>query len=160
MRKQLYHLTLADFEEFPVWEFALDEEGVDGQDETTVRPYNTSEVDPTAGLFVVKAKFILNDGTICYGYLTPQVSGFDSIGYIQPIIITASGQINFWHGIIKPKDTEITEYYRKLGKNAAQVFPVKYSSELKVINGPVEGTIDGFMYTVEEKHSIFSRKRE
>jgi hypothetical protein len=38
-RKQVYDLTLADFDAAPVWEFALDEEAVPGQDETTVRPY-------------------------------------------------------------------------------------------------------------------------
>jgi hypothetical protein len=32
-------LTLADLATSSVWEFALDEEGVEGQDETTVRPY-------------------------------------------------------------------------------------------------------------------------
>jgi len=38
-RKQVYDLTLADLQAAPVWEFALDEEGVAGQDEATVRPY-------------------------------------------------------------------------------------------------------------------------
>lgn len=160
MRKQVYHLTLADFEQYPVWEFALDEEDIEGQDEATVRPCEMTEADPTAGIFVVKARFTLNDGTICYGYLTPQIPEFNSIGHIQPIIITQSGQIYFWHGVVKPKDTEIIEYYRKLGKNAEQVFPVKYSSDFKVVNGPIEGIINGFMYTVEEKSSIFSRKKE
>jgi hypothetical protein len=38
VRKPVYDLTLADFDAAPVWEFALDEEGVAGQDEATVRP--------------------------------------------------------------------------------------------------------------------------
>ena len=33
IRKQVYELTISDIEEFPVWEFASDEEGDDGQDE-------------------------------------------------------------------------------------------------------------------------------
>ena len=38
IRKQVYELTVDDFTEFPVWEFALDEEGEENQDEATVRP--------------------------------------------------------------------------------------------------------------------------
>lgn len=37
-RKPIGDLTLADLKAFPVWEYAEDEEGVDGQDETWVRP--------------------------------------------------------------------------------------------------------------------------
>lgn len=37
-RKPIDGLTLADLEAFPIWEFAIDEEGVEGQDETWVRP--------------------------------------------------------------------------------------------------------------------------
>ena len=38
VRKPVDKLTPADLEQFPFWEFALDEEGIAGQDETTVRP--------------------------------------------------------------------------------------------------------------------------
>jgi hypothetical protein len=37
--KQDYDLSLNDLAQFPVWEYALDEEGYEGQDERTVRPY-------------------------------------------------------------------------------------------------------------------------
>lgn len=39
IRKQIYEITLEDLLQFPVWEFALDEEADEGQDESTVRPY-------------------------------------------------------------------------------------------------------------------------
>ena len=38
--KQVYNLTADDFSAYPVWEFASDEEGEEGQDEATVRPYS------------------------------------------------------------------------------------------------------------------------
>jgi hypothetical protein len=38
IRKQSNELTAADWEYSKVWEFCLDEEGVEGQDESTVRP--------------------------------------------------------------------------------------------------------------------------
>ena len=49
-RKQVYDLTLADFNAVPVWEFASDAEHIAGQDEATVRPYNvTPPIDTKAG---------------------------------------------------------------------------------------------------------------
>jgi hypothetical protein len=59
-RKQVYALTIADFERFGVWEFALDEEGREGQDEATVRPREFDDpLDPADGNFVVRARFTL-----------------------------------------------------------------------------------------------------
>jgi hypothetical protein len=72
IRKQVYELSIADFSRFPVWEFALDEEGEEGQDEATVRPcQRCSDLHPLEGMFVVRASFVLADGTQMQGYLTP-----------------------------------------------------------------------------------------
>ena len=69
IRKQCYDLILNDFETYPVWEFALDEEGVDGQDEATVRPCLTGGLaDPTRGI-IVRARFTLADGSTMHGCL-------------------------------------------------------------------------------------------
>jgi len=68
IRRQVYDLTLEDLNEFPVWEFALDEEGEEGQDEATVRPYmNSGKLDPSDGMFVVRAIFTLADGSKMHG---------------------------------------------------------------------------------------------
>jgi len=70
MRKPVYELTLADLEAQPVWEFALDEEGVPGQDEATVRPYATNgQPVPEGGMFVVRAAFTLAGSARRAGYL-------------------------------------------------------------------------------------------
>jgi hypothetical protein len=54
IRKQVYDLRLEDFERHPVWEFALDEEGEEGQDEATVRPYSVAgPADSAEGTLVV-----------------------------------------------------------------------------------------------------------
>ena len=37
-RKPIDQITVADLVDFPIWEFCLDEEGVEGMDETWVRP--------------------------------------------------------------------------------------------------------------------------
>jgi hypothetical protein len=53
IRKQVYELTTDDLEHFPVWEFALDEEGDEVQDEATVRPRESSApLNPEEGMFL------------------------------------------------------------------------------------------------------------
>ena len=69
IRKQVYDLAVSDLENHPIWEFALDEEGEDGQDEATVRPWEGGEpLNPADGMFVVRATFELADGTRLVGY--------------------------------------------------------------------------------------------
>jgi hypothetical protein len=93
-------LTLKDLATSSIWEFALDEEGVEGQDETTVRPYAADGLlDSSAGMFVVRARFVLADGTLMSGYLTPPVQGQAGLSTFQPIIITPDGQVVFWCGM-------------------------------------------------------------
>ena len=68
VRKQVYELTLDDLEKFPVWEFRLDEEGEEGRDESTVRPYTPpGPLDPADRMFVVRAVFTLADGSRMQG---------------------------------------------------------------------------------------------
>lgn len=66
-----------------IWEFALDEEGVLGQDEATVRPRADLErADLDEGLFVIQAEFVAADGTRFDGYVSPQQEA--RIGWIRP----------------------------------------------------------------------------
>jgi hypothetical protein len=51
IRKQVYDFKPRDLNEYPCWEFALDEEGQAGQDEATVRPImQGGPVDPANGM--------------------------------------------------------------------------------------------------------------
>jgi len=85
IRKHVYDLSLDDLRKFPIWKFALDEEGDEGQDETTVRPYKISGAfDPSYGMCVVRALFTLADGSKMQGYLTPPFPDDDSLGIVQP----------------------------------------------------------------------------
>jgi hypothetical protein len=43
-RKPIDEITVADLVDFPIWEFCLDEEGVEGMDETWVRPFDAAAV--------------------------------------------------------------------------------------------------------------------
>ncbi len=147
IRKPVYDLTQRDLLQTAVWEFALDEEGEDGQDEATVRPWAGKEpLDPGDGMFVVRAIFTLADGTRLLGYLTPAVPGMSSMGTIQPVIVTDEGQVMFWYGLLAPTTESLQDTYLRLGRVAEQVFPVTYASDVELTSGPVSGQIAGFMH--------------
>jgi hypothetical protein len=147
IRKQVYELTAADFNAYPVWEFALDEEDVDGQDEATVRPWRGAEpIDAADAMFVVRAAIQLADGTRLPGYLTPGVQGDMEIGTIQPTILADAGQIRFWFGIRAPGADTIAKAYAALGRSAGDVFPCRYTSHVALVAGPVAGVLTGFLH--------------
>jgi hypothetical protein len=153
IRKSVVDLTLADLVASPVWEFALDEEGVEGQDETTVRPRTVDgSLDPASGMFVARARFALADGTIMSGYFTPPVQGEADLGTFQPVIITPTGQVIFWCGMIVPDDAMIAQSYARLGKTgASQVFPLHFESAVQLKYGTIKGEVQGFLVLVDFK---------
>lgn len=146
-RKPVCDLSLGDFDQCPVWEFALDEEGEEGQDEATVRPYLKDEpVDASSGMFVVRARFLLADGTRLFGYHSLPVHGDSTLSTLQPIIVTHGGQVPFWCGVLVPENARIAESYRRLAKSAPeQVFPLTFESDVPVLGGSISGRLDGFM---------------
>ena len=156
IRKQVYDLTIEDFEQHPIWEFALDEEGEEGQDEATVRPYSLpGPADASEGMAVVKASFILADGTQMFGFLTPPTTlDAGGLGTIQPQIITPQGQVSFWYGVLEPTQEHLKKSYERLGRDAKEVFPVRFKSEVEVVGGPVTGTLNGFLYMEMENERI------
>lgn len=141
-RKQVYELTADDLRQFPVWEFALDEEGDDGQDEATIRPFPSEDIeDRLDGSLVVAATFELADGTCLPGYLTPRNSDARTLGDLQPQIITDRGQVMFWYGRC-PLQTSIP--YEKLNRASNQVFPVRFQSLVGSEISKCVGEIPGF----------------
>ena len=159
IRKQVYELTLEDLETYPVWEFASDEESEEGQDEATVRPYSQSgPADPAYGMLVVSTSFTLADGTRLKGYLTPPPPRSTGIGDIQPEIVTAKGNVSFWYGRRKPSAELISQAYETLGKESAGVFPVRFTSDVEVVGGPVTGTINGFMHGELKSEDVYETR--
>ena len=146
IRKQVNELTLDDLIKFPVWEFALDEEGEEGQDETTVRPCEISgALDPSDGMFIVRAAFTLADGSKMKGCMTLPVQGDCDLSTLQPVIITEGGHVLFWHGAIAPDASILAKNYEHLGRDAASVFPVQVTSDVELVTAPIRATIPGFM---------------
>jgi hypothetical protein len=118
---------------------------------------------------IVRTAFRLNDGTEHTGFLSPQVpdmpnlfpiEGDDGSASTQPTIVTGSGHVMFWLGILKPTPEVIANNYRILGgKSPERVFPIHFSTDISIAGGPVEGEIKGFMYVTKEKRGFLKRAR-
>lgn len=147
IRRQVYELTPADLERFSVWELSLDEEGEQGQDEATVRPYETNgPVDPAVGMFIVRASMTLADGTRLMGYVTPSAQGGADLSSCQPAVVVTEGQVSFWRGMCALRPEDISNSYALLKKaSPAQVFPIKFESDVPIACGPVVGEVLGFL---------------
>jgi hypothetical protein len=145
-RRQIYELTPHDLKAFPIWEFKLDETAEGGQDELTVRPHMADgPLDPADRMFVVRAAFTLADGSIMRGYFTPPGRGDAGVGALQPIIVTEEGQVRFWCGTSIPGPKRLARSYELLGKDARQIFPLQFESEVELAGGPVMGSVPGFL---------------
>jgi hypothetical protein len=142
-RKQIADLRLADLARCHVWEFALDEEGEPGQDEETVKPRpDVDTLDPSAGLFVVAARFTAADGGGFAGYVTP---GEPGAGVEAPTALTDTGDhVPFWLGMRKPNRAELDRAYRTLGREASDLFPLRVEALVPTKDGTLVHQIHGF----------------
>jgi hypothetical protein len=141
----VYELTAEDLDRTPVWEFALDEEGLPGQDETTVRPRpDLSTVDYRGGMFVVRTRFVAANATEFFGHANPD----PFVGGIQhPHIVTTDGHVGFWWGIREPSQEDLADAYRRLGTNADRLFPLRFEATVKLAGPPLQGTLHGFYWS-------------
>jgi hypothetical protein len=162
MRKQVYELTAADLDAHPVWEHCLDEEGVEGQDEATVRPFDAGGRPlEYEGMLVVRAAVTLANGARFPGivYYAPEIPAYGPLANLQPQAITPQGQVMFWYGALRPAPETLAEAYRKLGAQAAGVFPVRYATEVALSGGPIAGEIPGFQYIATRRKGWFASER-
>jgi hypothetical protein len=145
IRKQVYELMPSDLDQFPIWEHALDEEGVPGQDEATVKPRPDLDVaDPGQGLFVVRAEFESKDGIRYSGYAYPSTE--DTLSLIQPTIVTEQGQVGFWLGAFPPEPAALAPLYEMLGKSADALFPLSFCSPVRLEGVDLHGEIPAFLH--------------
>jgi hypothetical protein len=69
VRKPVTKLTVRDLQAFPIWEYAHDEEAADGQDETWVRPVDSTVVPGRASAQLVAATFSTPAGRALQGFM-------------------------------------------------------------------------------------------
>ena len=74
-RKPIDEITAADLVDFPIWEFCLDEEGVEGMDETWVRPLAAAAVPNGAYSLSVAAEFETASGLRVNGLVGVTTTG-------------------------------------------------------------------------------------
>jgi hypothetical protein len=138
-------LRPGDLERFPIWEFALDEEGEAGNDEETMRPRpDLQRADPEDGLFIVRAEFVAADGTRFDGFVSVQHE--PHVGHVQPTIVTDRGQVRFWFGLIPPRSGVLATAYSTLGKSAPELFPIRYRAVVEHGGGPLDGELPAFLH--------------
>jgi|GEM_PF-862110 len=158
IRIQFEDFTLDKFDIAPIWEFALDEEGVDGQDETTLRPcVGLSIADPSNGLCIIKAEFKANNGQKFHGICSPSFE--QDLSTIQPYIIDSKvGLFPFWFGIAEPDQVVIGNFYKDLEVNKNSFFPLKYIGLTPSKGAKLQGNIDGFMWrTIENEDKLIKK---
>lgn len=141
IRKQVYDLTLEDLQVFPVWEYCLDEECEEGQDECTVRPVRIGESE-LESMFICSATFTLANGKKFNGFVSPE----EDLGYSQPTLyIDNKKVVYFWHGP-RPGNEEVEQSLEWLGGRDSNIFPIIWKTPF--LSEPIlqEGVIDGIYF--------------
>jgi hypothetical protein len=78
--KPINLLTPTDIEQHPIWEFAIDEEGIEGQDETSVRPFDSVVVPLNEYSLSVAADFSTSNGSKFSGIVDVSTAGEITLG--------------------------------------------------------------------------------
>lgn len=149
IRKQMYDLSLEDFQEHPVWEFCLDEENVDGQTEETVRPSDLRQLPAnTFGSFLIATDVLFGNGTQTLGYLFSDerdVSSALPAAFINDkcVPFAIPGSRGF---LTNERVNECKQrYYNDLAMERGSVFPVAFRSLIPVNGAPMNFVLDGFI---------------
>jgi hypothetical protein len=145
IRKQCYELTAEDFERFPCWEYALDEEGRPGQDEATVRPATFARgLSSASGPLFVLAVFSFSNGKVRLGTLT-MGAGLD-VSDTQPCLFLEGRLLGFYLGALPFTKAALKAETRLLTAISDKPFPVYYSTALRDRRGQplVSGVLKGF----------------
>src|SRR4051812_29900536 len=85
-RKPIDQITVADLVDFPIWEFCLDEEGVEGMDETWVRPLAAAAVPNGAYSLSVATEFETASG-LRVGGLIGVTTAADEVEISQAVLL-------------------------------------------------------------------------
>ena len=124
-RKPIDRLTVGDLESFPGWEFATDEEDVDGMDETWVKPVQCEAIPEGEFSITVATVFKLKCGLVYPGLLCCNTyAGFEVTAIA---LLTEKDRVVFSEGT---PQRHITQAFKELGLGRAQVFPVQYSTRV------------------------------
>jgi hypothetical protein len=149
---QFGDLSADHFARHPVWiqchVVDYDEPWHEETDEETFRPRTGPlPADPTEGMLLARAAFVLADGSRHEGFLTPAVPGdpMELLGIMQPQIFLPTGGLGaFWEGIVARTPAAHAAFYDALGKTAREVFPIDCFADPALVGGVTQATLRGF----------------
>jgi hypothetical protein len=162
--KPLAELTVDDLLDCATWKLDLRAKVVmPNGGRVMPRPkLSPKERELARGILAARTKFVLADGSGALGYCFPSVTPYEPthlLGYMQPAILTARGQVPFWfggrvwtdgRGRVRGTDLsaeEIDELYGRLGKRSDAVFPIAFEAEIPLLPKEVgSGVVPGFGY--------------
>ena len=126
-RKPIDQITVADLVDFPIWEFCLDEEGVEGMDETWVRPLAAAAVPNGAYSLSVAAVFETASGLRVNGSMGVTTAE-DEVEIAYPVLLV-DGKYLFVPSQHAAQIDEDDEKLRQAVVDAlgpSPVFPLRY----------------------------------
>ena len=176
--KQEYDLTPADFERRPVWvgvhNLDMDEPWYEESDEETFRPWTGPlPFAEKIGIALVKATFVLADGSVYPGYCRAVADDWDlppspmmmrdeilkkpaswsamhggvqlSVLLLQSPTIYINGRpFDFQLRIPRLRKTCVQSFYAAVGKTPQDVFPLRFAADSGLAAGIISGKLDGF----------------
>jgi len=99
---------------------------------------------------VVRAEFVLADGSRRHGYLLAPIAAASAPSFTQPTIVVQGGHLPLWRGKQRPGPAQLYVAYRLLGnRKPEQVFPLRYRPLVKLTGPSLAGTAPGFLYREE-----------
>ena len=131
-RKPVDKLTPTDFVAFPVWEYAIDEEGIAGRDETWVRPTSRNRLGRGLYSQLVLASFDTQRSDTLSGFMV--ISTADAAPDVQPGALLEPGYLPLPFlsraqalARKRPWDLDIRrDLLRGLRRRDENVFPINY----------------------------------
>jgi hypothetical protein len=129
-RMPVNKLRKKDFDAFPIWEYADDEEGDVGMDETWVRPVNSTTV-PRRSYCHVAADFSTPEGKKFFGFVT--VSTLEGIPEVYQGVILYNRKYLF---VPNPESFGYKDSRRELlnglGLSERKAFPMTFTLRTQV----------------------------
>jgi hypothetical protein len=126
--------------------FDYNEPWYEDTDEATFRPWEGPlPVDPSEGMFLVRAVLRAADGREFRGFLTPASTnaGYE-LGLIQPCLAAGGKFFGFWWGLQGVASSMKDAFYAELGSTPDRIFPMNFACSAALATGVCSGTIDGF----------------
>lgn len=124
-RKPVDELQPEDLDAFPIWEFSLDEEGVDEQDETWVRPVPRNVIGHDQYSLTVAANFITASGGEILGAVG--VTTADGFEFGHGVLLYTGRYIFVPSAEFPGAKKERKAVAMALGMQLKQVFPLKFT---------------------------------